>query len=387
MYLTKWEEKALYGEFGEAISIAMNVLTKVCKALKARSLVEISHAHISGVSYFNIGDEGVEFLEDLVNKDAYVSIYTTLNPSSIASLAMFESIYDNKVTAKQKKIIKLFEKMGVDKKSFTCIPYKLRMPKHGEHLAWAESSAVIYANSVIGAKTNREGSIVSVMAAIAGRTCFCGMHLDEERYPTEIIEVEFPVESIAIASALGLYIGKIAKGIPYIRINIRLREKFREIAIRSMLASVASTSNLALTVIEGISPEAKNINNLASLEKTSIDFNEIERFIESGGQGIMYLGCPHIDLDEAREIINAIIDKLKDKGITKIYASIPLYEVNKLNSLVNSISGVEVVYLPGACLVVSKLNNITNFVSTIHGKAHHYIPKLTGIQTCLLNIA
>lgn len=386
MYLSKWEEKALHGEFGEILQISMNILTKVCKALRARKLVEIMHAHVSGVSYFNIGDEGLEFLEDLVTRKAKVSVYTTANPASLALSTEFSDVYASEIISKQKKIVELLRAMGIDRESFTCAPYKLRKPKISEHLAWAESSAVIYANSVVGAKTNREGGILALIAAIAGRTCFHGMHIDDNRYPTENIVINFPVNSIAEASALGLYIGSIIRGIPYIKIKFNVDEKLKDVALRSFLSSIASTSNSSLVFIDGISPEAiKYVNNCKSLEKISVDIKEIQNFFDSSCSQFFYIGCPHIDLEEAQNIIEHSINTLKKFKIEKLYVSIPMYEQNKISEKISNIDGVEVIYLPGVCPVVSDLKNLKS-VATIHGKAKHYIPKLASASACLVNI-
>ncbi|MEM0371486.1 MAG: aconitase X catalytic domain-containing protein [Ignisphaera sp.] len=386
MYLSKWEEKALQGEFGEALQLSMNVLVKVCRALKAEKLVEISHAHVSGVSYFNIGDEGIEFLEDLVKKGAKTSIYTTANPASIAFLDKFRDSYSSEIIVKQRKIIDILMSIGIDRKSFTCIPYKLRMPVLGEHLAWAESSAVIYANSILGAKTNREGGITALMAAIAGRTCFSGMHLDENRCPTETIVIDFPIRSIAEASATGLYIGNAVRGIPYIKMKMYIDEKLKNVALRSFLASLASTSSCPLVLIEGVSPEAqKYVDKHSSLEKISIDFKDVQTFFDSMCSPILYLGCPHIDIDELELILRNSIEVLKILKIEKLYVSVPMYEQEKILKYIGSLEGIEIVYLPGACPVVSDLKNL-KAMSTVHGKARHYIPKTAGASACLVDI-
>lgn len=387
MYLTKWEEKALQGEFGEPLRMAMNVLVKVCKALKGEKLIDIAHAHISGISYFNIGDEGLELLQDLARKRARVLVYTTANPSSIAIIDEFASVYGVDVVVKQRNIVESLIAIGIDDKSFTCVPYKLRAPRYGEHLAWAESSAVIYANSIAGAKTNREGGITSLMAAIAGRTCFCGMHINENRRPTELIEVSFPVNSIALASALGLFIGKVIRGIPYIKAVFKLNGVIRNIAIRSMLSSIASTSNTSLALIEGITPDYANAD-LKGLEKISVGINDVKDFIDGKCSDAMFLGCPHIDIEETEELLADIVGRLKGYGIKKVYIAIPLLGLHKLSELNRVIDGIDIVYLPGVCPVVSdlKLTKIYS-ISTIHGKAYHYLPKLAGVSSCLLNIA
>jgi predicted aconitase len=388
MYLTKWEEKALQGEFGEAVQLAMSVIVKVCKALKGVRLVEIAHAHVSGISYFNIGEEGLQLLEDIVNKNAKVCVYTTANPASIAIAEEFKARYSNEIVVKQLRILELLVTMGIDGRSFTCTPYKLRMPKLGEHLAWAESSAVIYANSILGARTNREGGITALMAAITGRTCFSGMHLDEERSPTEVIEVGFPVDSVALASALGLYIGRITRGIPYIKMKLKIRSNLLNVALKSMLSSIASTSSLSLALIENISPEAGKAD-VKSLDKISIDYREVRDLIESRCAGSLLLGCPHVDAEEIKELLSEVEPKLRSYGIERIYIAVPISEVENMQKfyLPREVQGIEIIYLPGVCPIVSDLRTAgIGIISTPHGKAFHYLPRISGVQACLTNI-
>ena len=213
MYLNRTEEKMLSGEYGEVMRKAIEILVKVGEALGAEKLIEIGHAHISGVSYFNIGDEGLELLRDISREGVKVKVYTTANPYSLAGLGLYK---DESIVRKQRELIDILIKLGVDRESFTCIPYKLRRPAKGEHLAWAESSAVIYANSILGAYTNRESGITALMAALVGKTYDAGMHRLENRRVEVEVNVEFDVSSILESSLLGLHIGRIVKGIPLI---------------------------------------------------------------------------------------------------------------------------------------------------------------------------
>ncbi len=388
MYLDKHEEKMLSGEYGEAVRIAMEIIVRVGEALGAERLVNISHAHISGVSYFNIGDEGLEFLSDLISKGARASIYTTANPSSIAILDPFTNIYNRDIVVKQYKIIKLLKSLGIDDKSFTCIPYKIRRPKINEHLAWAESSAVIYANSVVGAKTNREGGIVALMAAIIGKTYYSGMHIDENRLPTEIIKIDFPIGSIFEASIIGLHIGSITKGIPYIEMNMSVEDYvYRDIIIRNLLASIASTSDSPMAIIEGITPKLNKVTIKERLERITIDSVEIKRFSENICSNTLFIGCPHITVEELRHISDKIFLGAKSLGIEKIFVALP-QNSEDTTSIAEEFRkrGIEIVFLRGACPVVSNLKELNlHSLSTPHGKAFHYIPKLGGIKACLVN--
>jgi len=206
MYLTKEEERIYEGEFGETLEKAMRILVSLGEIYGASRLIPISSAHISGASYKTIGDAGLLYLSSLSGR---VCVKSTLNPVGMdrerwRGMGISEEFYE-----KQKKIINCYKRLGVEDVC-TCTPYYIERPNYGDHLAWAESNAVIYVNSVIGAKTNREGAPAALAAALIGKTPLYGMHLREERAPEikVIVEDELKDEEFG---ALGHILGKILK--------------------------------------------------------------------------------------------------------------------------------------------------------------------------------
>jgi|UniRef100_A0A7J2U441 predicted aconitase len=389
MYLTRIEEKMFSGEYGEVVEKAIRVIVKVGEALGAERLVKISHAHISGVSYFNIGDEGLELLEGFSNRGAMVSIYTTANPYSFAGLGLYK---DDELIRKQAKIIESLIRIGVDPNSFTCTPYKLRKPFVEEHLAWAESSAVIYANTIFGARTNREGGLIALMAALIGRTYYAGMHKLENRRASEIIVTLFDVDSILVASLLGLYIGRIVHDIPYIRARYRAEnEAMHDIMIRNTLASIATTSDLPMAVLEGVTPQSTYV--MEKDETISVDMKELENIDIKCSSDVLLLGCPHITLDELEILLkDKQLNLLKKHGISKIIVTVPKYnekssEIFKLVQKVRERYSIEIQILPGACAVVSNLKALGfTAIATPHGKALHYLQNLAGAKPCAIHV-
>jgi len=390
MYLSSIEEKMLNGEYGEVVEKAMKVIVKVGETLGAERLVEISHAHVSGVSYFNIGDEGLELLEDLSNRGARVLVYTSANPYSFAGLALYK---DYSLLEKQMRIVKSLIKIGIDPNSFTCTPYKLRKPGIGEHLAWAESSAVIYANSVLGARTNRESGLTALMAALIGRTYYADMHKIENRKACEEVVVLFDIDSILIASLLGLYIGKVAQCIPYIRAKYRAESKLIfDLMVRNMLASISATSDLPMAVLEGVTPQHTYV--IERNEIISVNLKELEDMDLKCYSDTMLIGCPHVTLDELKLLLmDRHLDLLKKQGIQRIIVTVPKYvekhdnEVNALIQRMREKYSIEVQILPGSCAVVSNLRFL-NFmtIATPHGKALHYLQNLAGVKPCTIHV-
>ncbi len=214
MQLTREEEAILAGEQGEGRQKAMELVTALGKIYGADSLIDITSAHLSGASYKTIGDGGLKYLEDLVNGGATVSVPSTLNPVGMDRERWKEMHISEHFAEKQLKIIDLYGRMGI-KKTCSCTPYlSQNVPKFGDHVAWAESSALSFVNSYIGARTNREGGPGALAAAILGKTANYGLHLDENRRPTVVIDADID-GSIFSYSLLGQAVGMaIGSGIP-----------------------------------------------------------------------------------------------------------------------------------------------------------------------------
>ena len=169
MQLTKYEEDMYNGEYGEGKAECMEILVSLGKIYNAEKMVPITSAQVSGVSYKTIGDAGLDFVVDL-GKKADVELETMLNPAGVDIENWKELGFSEEFTKKQIDIIKGYESIGV-MSTCTCTPYLIgNTPLLHEHVAWSESSAVCYVNSVIGAKSNREGGPSALLAAIVGRT-------------------------------------------------------------------------------------------------------------------------------------------------------------------------------------------------------------------------
>ncbi|MCG7844749.1 MAG: aconitase X catalytic domain-containing protein, partial [Methanomassiliicoccales archaeon] len=189
MQLTPEEQEMLAGKQGQGKRKAMELLVALGTIYGADRLIPITSAHLSGVSYKTIGEGGIEFLESMA-KDAHVVVPTTLNPMGMDAERWREMGVGEHFAERQLHIIELYRRMGVEV-NCTCTPYLLsNRPKVGDHIAWAESSALSFANSVLGARTNREGGPGALAAAIVGRTPNYGLHLDENRKATHVIEVD-----------------------------------------------------------------------------------------------------------------------------------------------------------------------------------------------------
>ena len=164
MHLSRNDEDILAGELGAVKQKAMEILVALGDIYEAERLVPIKSAQIAGVSYKTIGDAGLEYLTDLTGS---VTVPTMLNPMGMDRYKWRQMGIDESFVEKQQAIIRKYELLGIDAQC-TCTPYYVNAPRKGSHLSWSESSAVSYANSVLGARTNREGG-PSALAAALGR--------------------------------------------------------------------------------------------------------------------------------------------------------------------------------------------------------------------------
>ncbi|NPA47835.1 MAG: DUF521 domain-containing protein [Thermococci archaeon] len=365
MYLTKEEELALSGEYGYAVQKAMEILVALGDIYGADRLIPIKGAQIAGVSYKNIGEAGLEFLRDLRDAGAKVSVYTTLNPAGVG---------DEEFMEKQRAVIETYRDMGVQVTS-TCTPYYgAFLPKFGDHLAWSESSAVSFANSILGARTNREGGPSSLAAAIVGETPNYGLHLDENRKATVRVEVEFEPKGLVEYSALGYHLGRTLKNdVPYMTgLKPDGVDRLKELG-----ASMAATGSIALYHVEGETPEYRNALD-ESVESLQVEKADVERVLEEfradwDDVEFILMGCPHASLKEVKEVAELLAMRSRP-------LKIPLFITvsRAVKALSDALGYTDVIeryngrLLQDVCLVVSDIRDWYSGVATNSGKSAFY---------------
>jgi hypothetical protein len=206
-------------------------------------------------------------------------------------------------------VIEAFEKMGI-LISCTCTPYLIgNLPRYGEHVAWSESSAVTFANSVIGARTNREGGPSALAAAFVGKTPCYGLHLDENRVPDIHVCVNANLSKLSDWGALGYSIGKKAENkIPYIT-GIKDAELDE---LKSFCASVVTYGAKPLFYMKGITPSAENY--AIPKETVAIEQSDIKEAYDKINDEVsdidfVCVGCPHCSIKEIAEIAELLKGK------------------------------------------------------------------------------
>ena len=361
----------------DAYDIALNVIERVGRALGASELVSISHAHASGISFSNIGKPGLEFIEELVEKGARVRVFATFNPVGIPLDLKPIAEYDIEYSGieEQHRIIDLLTRMGFHF-SATCIPYILRRPRFGEHLAWGESSAVGIANSFFGAYTNKEGGPLALLAAIAGVTYNAGLHVKSNRKPKVQVMVPCPKNEVD-AGLLGYLVAQKTDEIPAIQCLGRWCCGFS--CFKAFAAAYASFSHNAHFVVTGISPESSKIegdNKIVVSEDevemvrekfSDVDINDVEVF---------YTGCPHTTLGEVFRIIR-LVEKARTMHGKRyeVWVGVPGYYVLRRwwPEVRDYAMRRGVKLLAGTCPVVMDVKKFVDSVATDSVKAAFYL--------------
>jgi len=302
----------LNGEEGYAARKSMEILVALGDIYGADQLIKVGSVQVAGVSYHNLGDAGLEFLNELA-KDGKVKVLTTLNPAGMDLENWKQLGISEEFAAKQNLVIDAFRKMGI-LISCTCTPYLIgNLPRYREHIAWSESSAVTFANSVIGAMTNREGGPSALAAAFVGKTPNYGLHLEENRVPDVHVQVNASLTKLSDWGALGYAIGKKAEN----KISYITGIKDAELdELKSFCASVVTYGSKPLFYMKGITPASENcqaLKDTLTIEEKDIkdayaNINDEVTDIE-----LVCIGCPHCSIKE----IAQIADLLKNKKIAE----------------------------------------------------------------------
>ena len=375
VYLTREEERIYDGEFGWANQICMKILVRLGELFNATRLIPISSAHVSGVSYKTLGDAPSDFLEALANDNAKARVKATLNPQSFDREYLRKKLPTN-LCQKQSDIITYFKKMGFAD-SLTCTPYYLENPKRGSHNAWAESSAVIFANSVAGAWTNREGGPSALAAAIIGKTPDYGIHKAENRQPKVLVKLERQLQSEVEFGALGIYLGKILEDkIPIIQ-GLQNASKYNLKQLGAALASTGMTN-----MFYHKDKEAKS----NKLEKINVETKDIKQTIEdltttSKEPDLVFIGCPHCSLNEIKQAAE-LIQSRKVKNSIEFWVCTSRHVKEKAKKYVEKIEKSGGHVLTDMCIVVTWTEKLgIKTIKTNSAKTAHYTPTLNKAET------
>jgi predicted aconitase len=375
MFLTKEEEGVLRGDNGPVPAKCMQLLVKLGEIYGAGKMIDVSSCQAAGVSYKSIGDPGLEFLKGFVEEGAKVKVPTFLNPAGMDMECWKSMNVKPEFAKKQKEIIDAFAKMGIIT-SCSCTPYLFgNLPRFGEHLAWSESSAISFANSVIGARTNREGGFSALASAITGKTPEYGFHLEENRHPGIRIEVSAELGDMADFGALGYFVGHQVKN--KIPLFTGVKNCTTE-DLKNLGAAMAASGSVALYHIRGITPESGNFDPSLLQEKISFGKEELEKSYSEMSDceepDLVVIGCPHASIVELEKLAHMLRGKKLKKEFWVCTSRAMKTWSDKMGYTDDFISaGAKLVC--DTCMVVSPIEEMDfKCIGTNSGKAAKYIP-------------
>jgi len=326
MRLTHQEQEILKGKHGEAQRIALSVLVDLGEVFGAQEMMRVSQVHVDMTIY--MVDAGVEFAEHLADLGGKVAVPTSLNPSAIDLERWKEYRAPAKLLEKSRRLERAYLRMGATP-TWTCVPYQQGMiPRFGEQIAWGESNAIAFANSIIGARTNRYGDLMDLCAAIIGKVPKFGLHLTENRKAEVLIHLEGisreMFEDKAVYPLLGFLIGEMAgdriaaiEGIP---------QDITMDSLKGLCAAAASSGAVGLVHIIGVTPEAQSLEMCLQGTRPREIFQIMPHMIQDAEErlstakrdvaDVIIVGCPHFSFAEFRELAQLMEGREVNSSVT-----------------------------------------------------------------------
>lgn len=304
--LTETDQALLEGAHGKAAQVAMHIVLRMAELQGARSLVDVTQAHIDGCIY--TGPASLRFAEQLVQWGATVRVPTTLNSISVDQRRWRELGIDPALGEPASALGDAYMAMGAQL-SFTCAPYLLdSAPKAGEQIVWAESNAVVYANSVLGARTLKYPDYLDICIALTGRAPLIGCHLDAQRKAGLQIELpELGELDDAFYPLLGYHIGTLAGSRIPLVLGLEQRKPGLD-NLKAFGAAFATTSAAPLFHIAGVTPEALDPAQVLAPDVTlAVEKIRLQDLLLSWRElnsardnrvDVVSLGNPHFSLSE-----------------------------------------------------------------------------------------
>ncbi|MDR2007318.1 MAG: aconitase X catalytic domain-containing protein [Acidaminococcales bacterium] len=380
--LTQAEEDMLRGKNGEACKVAMGVLLRLGNALGAQEFVRVSSVQCMA-HYGSLHDAGLEWLEKLGDMGGRCCVPATQDPASIPFEDWEEMGFDKVYADKQQRLAAAAKKLG-EVLTWSCTPYAVgQVPRFGQNIAWAESSAVSYANSVIGARTNRTPAGMAVCVALTGRVPKERMYLDENRAAAVKVNIRDAGELTELDyNTIGIMLGKFAgtrivafDGIP---------ESVSNEGLKYLGAAAASSGGVALYHVLGVTPEAfredpfRGQKPAEEVTWTRRDIQTAQDALTTQNPGeveLAVVGCPHYSIGELIKLADLArgrkIKKGKEFWVYTPFETRNLAERMGLADVFRE-SGVRI--LASNCLVISPFPRKYKTLMTDSAKFASYLP-------------
>ena len=322
MHLTYREKRILDGEEGEIKALAMSYLVKLGNAFDGQEMVDIVYAHMSSGSAIREGE--IDYLEELADKGARVVVPTSSEVIPV-DLRDPEAVgAPEPIVAEHRRLLEIQKRMGIAS-TYTCVPFTQGyVPAKGTYIASMETAAIIYFNSVLGAKTNRCGYFV-LYAALVGKYPKIGYLLDENRKGTHLVSIEADLNGTTDFGAAGYYVGAlVGSGVPVFEGIYQPRQE----ELMVLGSAMATSGTVAMYHITGVTPEAPTTEDAfegsAPQEKITVtakEVNEVYEKLHTAGDSavdFVYLGCPQYTIEQIRKAAG-LLEGRKVHGNTTLW--------------------------------------------------------------------
>jgi predicted aconitase len=381
------EQKMLDGESGPAAAMAMRILSEMGRILAAEKLIPVSSAHIDSCLYHGVS--GVEFAERLVELGGRIKIPSSSNVGALDLLHPEKIRLAGKEREYAKRLMNAYVALGCIP-TWTCAPYQAGYrPACGEDIAWAESNAVVFANSVLGARTNRYGDFMDICCAITGRAPFSGLHIPENRFASIEIDTSQLSDSLkrsdAFYAVLGSWLGRTIGS--EIAVFSGLPKDVSDDQLKALGASAASSGGVALFHVAGVTPEAATVaqalNHRPASQtlRLSIDqlLTERDRLstVDSRDLDVIAVGSPHFSLQEFQKLLKLLDGRQCKIPLIACTSRHVLQQLEQRNYL-GRLSDARVELIVDTCVVVTPVfAKQQGVMMTNSGKFAHYSLALT----------
>jgi predicted aconitase len=402
--LTAVEQEMLRGQHGEGTAMAMRILVELARIRGAERLVEISAAHIDGCLYH--GEAGLDFAERLVSFGARTRVPTTLNVGSLdllhPAMVLRATPEEQAVAAGGRRLMDAYVQLGA-RPTWTCAPYQMDYrPAVGEHVAWAESNAIVFANSVLGARTDRYGDFLDICAAVTGRAPYAGLHLDAARRGQVVLHCEALPEEIMrgdLAYPLLGYVAGTLAGTQNV-VFTGITQAVTEDQLKALGAAAASSGGVALFHVVGVTPEAGSLGEALQgqppVEEHHITLQTLRDarrdLTTATGDRLdaVSIGTPHASLGEMESLAVLLSSGPPISGDVEFFVSTgrSVLEQATVAGYVAVLEAAGVRIVVDTCTyVTSILAPTTKVVMTNSGKWAHYAPANLGVDVVIASLA
>jgi predicted aconitase len=399
--LSDADQAMLAGAEGLAAQLAMRIVVELGRLVGAAELIGVASAHVDGCLFH--GYAGLDFAERLVEGGAAVRVPTTLNVASLDLLHPDRCRVDPETAAAARRLMDVYVAMGC-RQTWTCAPYQLpERPSFGEHVAWAESNAIVFANSVLGARTARYGDFIDICAAITGRVPNAGLHLTERRRGRVVFDVRALPERLLGQDALYPLLGHLvgARSGSLVPVVDGLPPGVGEDRLKAVGAAAASSGEVAMVHVVGSTPEAPTLaealqhrrpDRVVEVTPAMVGAARDQLTSAAPGQGRLVgvnVGTPHFSVAEFGELVTLLAGRPVHPGV-EFYANTGRDVLTRIEALgwLAPLEAAGVRLVVDTCTyVTSILRDTGGVVMTSSAKWAWYAPGNLGVRVVLGSLA